>query len=120
MDGREHRRLDQPSVSQRHEVVVAVDEVKLSRMLEHFRDVEVFSDFGIARGILFISPVHYGMQMSAGHRIPGSEQGYIPAPRYQSFGNVAGHRLPGAIVPRRRSPGYRRQNRDSSFLAGNR
>src|SRR5271168_4853743 len=36
MDGGEDRRLYQPGVGQRHEVVMAVDQVKLSRMLEGF------------------------------------------------------------------------------------
>jgi len=52
---------------------VAVDEVNLGRSLERFGDVKVFGYFGIHGGILFISLVHYGMQMSAVHRIPAGE-----------------------------------------------
>src|SRR5258708_21103895 len=46
VDGREDRRLNQPDVGQRHEVVVAVDEVKLSSVLKRFGDVKVFGYFG--------------------------------------------------------------------------
>ena len=79
VDGGEDRRLDQPRVGQRHEVVVAVDQVELSSVLERFGDVKVFGYFGIDGGILFIAPVHHGMQTSAGHGIPAGEQRYIPA-----------------------------------------
>ena len=61
MNGSEHRRLHQPDVGQRHEVVMAVDEVKLSCVLEHFGDVEIFGYFGIDGGIFFISPVHHSV-----------------------------------------------------------
>ena len=70
MDGGEDRRLHQPAVGQRHEIVMAVDEVKLSGVLERFGDVKVFGDFGIDGGILFIPPVHHGMQLSAGSQNP--------------------------------------------------
>jgi hypothetical protein len=38
-----------------------VDEVKLSCVLEHFGDVEIFGYFGIDGGIFFISPVHHSV-----------------------------------------------------------
>ena len=110
VDGREDRRLHQPGVGQRHEVVVAVDEVELSGVLERFGDVKVLGYFGIDGGILFIPPVDHGMQASAGHGIPGGEQRHIPATGDQSFGDVAGDRLPRAVLPGRRSPGYGRQD----------
>ena len=59
------------------------------------------------------SPNHHGMQASAGHRIPGGEQRHIPATGDEPFGDVASHRFPGAVLPRRRSPGYRRQDSHS-------
>jgi hypothetical protein len=66
---------------------VAVDEVKLSSVLERFGDVKVFGYFGIDGGILFISVVHHGMQMSVGHRIPAGEQRYLPATGDEPFGD---------------------------------
>ena len=110
VDGRKNRRLHESRVGQRHEVVVAVDEVKLSSVLKRFGNVKVLGYFGIDGGILFIPPVHHGMQVSSGHGIPGGEQCHIPTTGYQSFGNVAGYRLPRAVLPGRRSPGYRRQD----------
>src|SRR5947209_487243 len=50
------------------------------------------------------------MQTSTGHGISASEQGHIPATGDKSFGDVARHRLPGAVLPRRSSPSYRRQD----------
>jgi hypothetical protein len=41
VDGSQDRGSNQPSVGQRHEVVLAVDEIKLSSALERFRDVKV-------------------------------------------------------------------------------
>src|SRR5216683_3137284 len=78
VDGSEDRCLDQPAVGQRHEVVVTMDEVKLSSTLERFGDVKVFGYFGIDGGILFMSFVNHGVQVSAGHRIPTGEQRHIP------------------------------------------
>jgi hypothetical protein len=85
-----------------------MDEIKLSRVLEGFRDVKVFGYFGINSGILFIPPVQYGMQVAASDRIPASEQCHVPATGDESFSDVASHRFPSAIFPRRSSPGYRR------------
>ena len=48
---------------------MAVNKVKLGSVLEHFGNMKVFGDFRIDGGILFIPPVYYGMQVSAGHRI---------------------------------------------------
>jgi hypothetical protein len=115
VDGSEDRGLDQPGVGQSHEVVVAVDEVELSSALERLGDVKVFGYFGIDGGILFIPLVHHGMQVSAGYRIPAREQRHIPATGDEPFGDVASHRFPGAVLPRRRSPGYRRQDCHSFF-----
>src|SRR5579864_4226000 len=67
VDGSQDRCSYQPGVGQSHEVVVAVEEIKLSSVLEGFRDVKVFGYFGIDGGILFTSLVHDGMQASAGH-----------------------------------------------------
>ena len=55
MNRGQHRRLDQPGVAQRHEIVVAVDQVELRRMLEGLRDVQVFGDLGIDGAIFLIS-----------------------------------------------------------------
>jgi hypothetical protein len=92
---------------------MAVDEVKLSSVLERFGDVKVFGYFGIDGGILFIPPVYHGMEVSAGHRIPAGEQRHIPATGDQSFGDVAGDRLPRAVLPGRCSPSYGRQDSHS-------
>jgi hypothetical protein len=46
-----------------------MDEVKLGGALERFGDVKVFGHFGIDCRVLFISPVHHGMQTTAGDRI---------------------------------------------------
>src|SRR5205807_9942448 len=54
MDGSENRRLHQPSVGQRHEVVMAVYEVKLRGVLKRFGAMKVFGYFGIDGGMLFI------------------------------------------------------------------
>jgi hypothetical protein len=43
---------------------VTVDKIKLSGVLERFGDVKVLGDFCINGGILFISFVHHGMQVS--------------------------------------------------------
>src|SRR5450631_518839 len=53
------------------------------------------------------------MQVSAGDRIPASKQCHVPATGDEPFGYVASHRFPSAILPRRRSPGYWRQDRHS-------
>src|SRR5690242_17191035 len=92
---------------------MAVDKVKLSSVLERFRNVKVFGYFGIDGGVLFIPSVHYGMQVSAGHRIPAGEQRHIPATGDESFGDVAGDRLPRAVMAGRCSPGYGRQDSHS-------
>jgi hypothetical protein len=73
MDGGENWRLNQPAVSQRHEIVVVVDEIKLSSVLKRFGDVKIFGHLGIGDGILFISLVHHSMQMSTGDRIAAGE-----------------------------------------------
>ena len=101
-----------PRVSQRHEIVVAVDQVKLGGVFKGLRDVQVFGDFGIDGAILFISAVDHGMQPGAGDRVARGEKRDVPTPRHQALGDVAGHRLPGAVLPRRSTPGNRRQNRD--------
>ena len=89
----------------RHEVVMAVDEVKLGSVLEHFGDVKVFGSFRIDSRIFFIAPIYYGMEVSASHRIPGGEQRHVPTPRDQSFGDVARDSLPRAVLPGRCSLG---------------
>ena len=38
---------------------------------------------------------------------------YCNFPIHQAFGDVASDRFPGAVLPRRRSPGYRRQDSHS-------
>ena len=45
---------------------MAVDEVKLSSVLECFRDVKVFGYLGVNGSILFIPPIYDGVQVSAG------------------------------------------------------
>ena len=115
MDGSENRRLDQSRVGQSHEVVVAVDQVKLRGVFERFGDVQIFGHFGIDGGILFIALVHNGMQVGAGHGISGGKQSHVPAAGNEPFRDIAGHGFPGAILPRRRSPSYRRQD-GHSFL----
>ena len=96
---------------------MAVDEVEIRGMLEHFGDVKVLSHLGIYAAILFVPAFDHGMQTRAREGVPGSEQRDIPATRYQSFGDVAGDRLPRAVLPRRRAPCHRRQY--SYSLAGN-
>ena len=109
----QHRRLHQPRIGQCHKVIVAVDQVKLRGVLKDLRDVQVFGYLGIDRRILFIALVHHRVQMGAGDRVGGGEEGHIPSPGHQAFGDVAGHRLPGAILARRRPPGNRRQDSHS-------
>ena len=94
---------------------MAVDEVKLSRAFKRFGDMKVFGYFGIDGGILFISLVHHGMQASASHRISAGKQCHIPSTGDEPFSDVAGNRFPGAILPRRRSPSYGRQDSHSVF-----
>jgi hypothetical protein len=84
-----------------------VDEVKLGSMLECFGDVKVFGYFGIDSGILFVSLVHYSMQVSASHRILTGKQCHIPAAGDESFSDVAGDRFPGPILSRGSSPSHR-------------
>src|SRR5438105_14828827 len=115
MDGGEDRCFDQPRVAQWHEVVVAVDEVEFSRELERFGDVQVFGYFGVDGGGLFIPLFHDGTQVSAGHRISGSEQGHIPATADDPLADITSHRLPTAISPRRASPCERREDPHSYF-----
>jgi hypothetical protein len=57
---------------------VAVDQIKLSSVFERFGDVKIFGDFGIDVRVLFISILHHGAQVSAGHRISGGEQCHVP------------------------------------------
>ena len=47
MDGGQDGSLDQPGVSQSHEVIVAVDKVEFASVLEGFGDVKVFGHFRI-------------------------------------------------------------------------
>ena len=107
MDRGQHRGPDQAAVAQGHEVVVAVNQVELAGVLERFRDVKVFGDLGIGGGVLLITLVDHGVEPGAGDRVPGGEQGHVPAARDQAFGEVAGHRFPGAVLPRRGPPGDR-------------
>ena len=108
MDGSQHRRLYQPGIGQGHKVIVAMDQVELGCVFKRLRDVQVFGYFRIDRPILFIASFYHRMQSGAGDRISSGEQGHIPSPFHQPFGDVAGHRLPGAILARRSSPGHRR------------
>src|SRR5437660_6279925 len=107
MGGAEEWYFHQQRVAQWHEAVSPVDAVEFSRELDRFGDVQVFGYFGVDGGVLFIPLFHDGMQVSAGHRISGSEQGHIPATGDEPLGDIASHRLPSAILPRRRSPCYR-------------
>src|SRR5437588_3291144 len=104
VDGREDWRLHQTGIGQRHEVVVAVDEVKFSSVLERFGDVKIFGYFRIDGGILFVPPFYHGMEVSSSHRVPSGKQRHIPPTGYQSFGDVAGNRPPRAVLPGRCSP----------------
>ena len=108
VDGRQHRRLHQPRVGQRHKVVVAVDQVELRGVLKGLRDVQVFGYLGIDGRVLFIALRHHRMQMGAGERIAAGEERHIPSPCHQAFGDIAGHRLPCPVLPRGRPPGDRR------------
>ena len=116
MDRCEYWSLDQPAVGQRHEVVVTVYEIKLRSALERFGDVQVFDHFGIDRGILFISTIYDGVKVSAGYRISGRKQRYIPPTRDKAFSDIARHRLPGSVTPRRRSPCHGRQDSHSLVI----
>src|SRR3954453_8825840 len=49
MDGGQHRRPDQPAKRQRHEIVVAMNKIELTRAFEGFRDVKVLGDLWINR-----------------------------------------------------------------------
>jgi len=118
MDGGQDGCLDQPGVSQSHEVIVAVDEIEFARVLEGFGDVKVFGHFGIDGGILFVPLVHYGMQASAGNGIPGGEQRHVPATGDEAFGDVASDRFPSTVLARRRTPGYGRKDSQSFVYLG--
>ena len=109
----QHRCLHQPRVGQRHKVIVTVDQVKLRGVFKGLCDVQVFGYLGIDGAILFVALVHDRMKLGAGERVPAGEQRYIPSPGHQPFSDVASHRLPSPILPRRRAPRNRRQNRDS-------
>ena len=67
MDRGEDRSLHQPRVGQRHEVVVAVDQVEFGGVLEGFGDVKVFGNFGIDGGVFFIAAVDHCMQARASY-----------------------------------------------------
>src|SRR5579862_6672631 len=101
----EDRSLYQACVRQSHEVVMAVDEIELSGVLEGLGNMKVFGDFRIDPWILFISSSYDGVKPGAGDGIAGGEQCHIPTAGGEPFGNVAGNRLPCAVMPRRRSPG---------------
>ena len=107
MDGGQNRCPDQAAVTQSHEVVVAVNQVELVGVLERFRDVKVFGHLGVGGGVFLVALVNHGVEPGAGDRVPGGEQGHVPAARDQAFGKVAGHRFPGAVVPGRCPPGDR-------------
>jgi hypothetical protein len=49
--------------------------------------------------------------------IPTGQQSHIPASGDEPFGYVACNRFPGAVLPRRRPPGYRRKNSHLFFWA---
>src|SRR4051812_22971829 len=98
MHCRENRSFYQPAVSQRHEVVVAMNKVKLGSMFECFRNVKVFGYFGVNGGVFFIPPFYYGVQMSASYGIRGGKQCDTPPPSHKTFGDVARHRLPRAVL----------------------
>src|SRR5271163_1615375 len=72
--------------------------------------MKIFGHLGINGTILFVAPVYHGVQAGARSGIPGSEQRDVPATGSQSLGDVAGNGLPRAVLPRRSSPGNRRQN----------
>ena len=57
MDGGQDGRSDQAAEGQRHEIVVAVDEIELSGMFEDFREMKVFRHLGINRAVFFVSLV---------------------------------------------------------------
>ena len=116
MDGREDRRLHQAAVGQRHEVVMAMDQVEFGGVLESFGDVKIFRDLGIDGAILFIALVDDSVQAALRYGIPRGEQSDVPATGRETFGDVTCNGLPGAVLPGRGSPGYRRQ--DSYTLTG--
>ena len=107
MHSGEHRCLHQPRIGERHEVVMAMDQIKFSGMFEGFRDVEIFGDLGIRIGILFVTLLDYAMQIRFGDGIFRREQSDVPTTGDKSFGDIAGNRLPSAILPRRSAPGGR-------------
>ena len=120
MDSGQHRGLNQARVSERHEIVVAVDEIELSGMLKDFGDVKIFGDFGIDVAVLFVSASDHGMQAAACNGIRGGKESDVPAPRDKAFRNIARDRFPRAVLSRRRSPCNRRKDRDSSIGKGHR
>ena len=83
---------------------MAVNDVKLSSMLEYFGDMEVFGYFRIDAAVFLVSLVDHRVESSAGDRIPGGEQSHIPAARDESFGDIAGNGFPSAVLPGRRPP----------------
>ena len=65
MDGSQDRRSHKPCIGQGHEVIVAVNQIKLGGVFEGFRDVKVFGYFGIDRPILFVALIDDGVKASA-------------------------------------------------------
>lgn len=113
MDRRYYRRADQSRIGQRHEVVVAMDQIKLGSPFKDFRNVEVFSYFGIDARVFFISAIHDRVQLGTSLRVASREQGHVPATRNESFRDVARDSLPRAVFTGRCSPGDGRQDCDS-------
>ena len=106
MDSGQNRCLDQAAIAQRHEVIVAVNQVELGGVLEDLCDVKVFGHLGIGSGVFFISFVNDGVEPGAGDRVLGGKQSHVPAARHQSFGNITRHGLPCTVSPRGGSPSY--------------
>jgi len=100
-------------IRQRHEVVVAVDEVKLARMLKRFGNMKVFGYLRIDGGILFVSLIDHGSKRARVSESPVAKQSYIPAAGGESFCDVARDCLPRPILPGRRSPGNGRKDRNA-------
>ena len=73
MNGRQYRRLDQPCVGERHEVIVAVDQIKLGGMLEDFGDMQIFSNLRIDAAVFFVAPLNYRVEAGSRHRVSSRE-----------------------------------------------
>src|SRR5947209_1131440 len=105
MHGCDNRCGDEARVSQRHEVVVTVDEVKLACPLHGCSEVQKLPYLRLEGRILGVWPRDDRFKGRTGERITRGEERDVIAAANQSLAQVCDYRFPCPVLTRWRAPG---------------